>query len=110
MTPPASYSLIDQVLDAVFGKVGTPEEQALAKAARPPRNIQTAYDILHAASFFSVLVLFLWSHAWLPFVETRIGGNWLWAALALNVLLRFAWEQITRHYERRAKVRFAELA
>ena len=110
MTPPARENLKDQVMDAVFGKRGTPAEQALAKAARPPRNIQTTYDILFGASFFSMLVLLLWSHAWLPFVESRISRMWFWSAFGLNLLLRLVWEQITNHYERRAKARLAEPA
>ena len=108
MTPPARASLKDRVLEAVFGKQGTPAEQALAKAARPPRNIRTAYAFLHGASACSVLALFLWSHAWLPFVESRISSMWFWSAFGLNVLLRFVWEEISKRYEQRAKARLVE--
>jgi len=110
MTPSPTPSITSRVLDIVFGKHGTPEEQELAKAARPPRNVQMPYDILHVFSVCLMLVMFLWSYGWLPFVESRISNTWFLLALGFNILLRFAWEEIIKRYKRRAKARLAESA
>ena len=108
MTPSPSPSITSRVLDIVFGKRVTPEEQALAIAARPPRNVQMPYDILLGLSVFLVLLTFLWSYGWLPLVDSRLSMNWFFLALGFNLLLRFAGEEIAKRYMRRAKANLAE--
>lgn len=111
MTPSPRPSITSRVLDIVFGKHGTPEEQALAEAARPPRSVQMPYDIVSGLSACLVLVTFLWSYGWLPLVDSRLNNAWLLLALGFNVLLRFIWEkEIAARYRRRAKARLAELS
>ena len=110
MTPSPSPSITSRVLDIVFGKRGTPEEQALAIAARPPRKVQIPYEILLLLSVCLVLITFLWSYGWLPFVESRISNIWLLLALGFNILLRFAGEEIAKRCRRRAKASLAEFS
>lgn len=108
MTPPQFKTLKDGFLDFVFGKRRTPEEQALAKAALPPRNIRRIYDLMHLLSAASVLIVFLWTFGWLPLGESRLDRGWFWPVFGLNVALRLVWDVITRHYEPLAKARMSE--
>jgi hypothetical protein len=100
-THPSKNSL-SRVLDVIFGARLQGEDAERARAERPPRSVRAAYDILHLGSFLSVVVLFLWSHGWLPFVESQGESIWFWYAFGLNVLLRFGWDQLTAYYRRRA--------
>lgn len=104
MTSATRASASTRALDWLFGKAGTPEDRALAEASRPPRAMQTAFDVLHLASACAVLVTFPWSYGWLPFVDSRIDSLWFSLALGANVLLRFGWERTTAYYRRSARV------
>ncbi len=93
------------VMDILFGSRGTPEELALAEAARPPRLLNRVYGVLLLISTFRVLFSSCSNFGWLPFNPPLFDPTfWSWALLG-NIVLRFGWEQVEKHYQRRAKAR-----
>ena len=93
-----------RLMDIVFGKRGTPEELALAREARPPRRLGEAYTALLLVSTALVLFGSCSNAGWLPFNPPLVDRSfWSWALLG-NVALRFAWERVEKHYQRRAKI------
>lgn len=110
MTPPPREDLKDWVLNLVFGKQGTPEERALAMASRPPRVMRIIFGILAVAALCSMLVTYLWSHGWLPFVDSQISDLWWFSAIGFTVLLNFVVDRMCNRYARAAKARLTESA
>ena len=107
MSPPPE-SLKDRLLDVVFGRRATAEELEFAKTTAPPEYMQMIYRIVMPASVGAVLVALLWSEGWLPFVASQIDRRWVFLALGLNIAIRFLWEGLSKHYERRAKARLSQ--
>lgn len=103
MTLAARPSVMTRVLDFLFGKSLTTEERRGFDESQPPKVIENVYRVLHLVSAAAVLVIFLWSYGWLPFVDSRLENRWFWPVFGVNVLLRFGWEQVTGYYKRRAR-------
>ncbi|GEM_PF-6904063 len=105
MSLPSLKAFGARTMEFLFGRRLTPAEQEAAKAARPPEHIRTPFSVIRWIMLFAVLGTFLWSHGWLPFVRSRIDLNWFWLAFGVDVLQRFAWEQITKHYQGQTEAR-----
>ena len=73
-----STNPLGRVLDVIFGERLRGEDAERAREEGPPRAVRVAYDILHLGSVLSVVVLFLWSRGWLPFVDSRGESIWFW--------------------------------
>lgn len=104
MTEAPRDGVKDRILDAIFGSRGTPVERELFEAARPPKVVLLVITVFFFASVLWMVLTFLASHGWLPFVP-RIARQWsTWSILPVAVTA-VVQDQISKHYERRAKAR-----
>jgi len=53
---------------------------------------------IRLSSFFAIVVAVLWTNGWLPFVASKIGWHWFWAAFGLDLLQRGVWHWVSRRY------------
>ncbi len=105
MPPDPAKNLLDRFLDVVFGKKLEGYDADRARAEWAPQWARTGYFVLSGASIFLAFAILAWSWGWLPFMDSRVDSIWAAAALGVNMLLREAWQWLTRRHERRAKSR-----
>ncbi len=105
MTVPSFKAFGAQAMEFLFGRRLTAAELAVADAARPPEHLQIPFRVIRWITSISVTLALLWTFGWLPFVNSTLDRNWFWLVFAIDVLQRFAWEQITKHYRRQTEDR-----
>jgi len=96
MTASRPRPLFSRMMDAVFGARFSLDEMEAPERVAPPRALRRIFRVLNAVTVILVVVALLWSNGWLPFVASSISRGWLIAALALDLALRFGWEQVVR--------------
>jgi hypothetical protein len=95
----------DRLLDIVFGKKSEPLDLELAAAAAPPLWMNRVYGVLILAVGAVVLFCIVVKWGWLSIPHSPLIGMLYNFAVPAGFLLMLTWDQILRHYQRRAKAR-----
>jgi len=101
MTPSPRPSITSRVLDFLFGKPGTPEERARAKASRPPKWVR----LISMSVLVSVMAAFVYTivgkYGWLslPWKPAYWPDSIVFYGLIMATV--FAEREIGRRYAKR---------